>query len=432
MVNDLDAVEVEPRPCWIAGRAEQGERIITVRHPYDGTEIADVAVPGAAQVARAVAAASEATALPESARADVLRRLGALVTERAEEIAETITAENGKPLSAAHVEVTRAAATFTRAVDALGSLADDVRRADDTFTVTRRMSQGPVLAVTPCTSPLLAPARQVAAAIVAGVPIVLAPAVETPMTALLLGEILAGAALPAGTFSVLPVPDATGLAADPRLPVVTCTGTRSDGLALADAVPRKHVLSTVDGDTTAVVCPDWPDPDDAAERVAAETVRRVLVHSGVAGRFLPRLVAAVAALRTGDPHDPSVTVGPLIDETAAARMADWLASCGGEVLTGGAVRGTSLAPTVVRDVTADIGDVTGPVLTVSVVDSVADALARATSACVGVFTHDVRTAFEATGVDAEHVTIGGLPTDVGVETVVLDITRPRVTVFRTG
>lgn len=431
-MNDLDAVEVEPRPCWIAGRAEQGEQTITVRHPYDGTEIADVAVPGAAQVARAVAAAREATALPGPARADVLRRLGTLVTERAEEIAETITAENGKPLSAAHVEVTRAAATFARAVDALGSLSDDVRRAEGTFTVTRRTARGPVLAVTPCTSPLLVGVRQVAAAVVAGAPIVLRPAVRTPMTALLLGEILAGAALPEGAFSVLPVPDVAGLAADPRLPVVTCTGTRSDGLALADAVPRKHILLTVDGDTTAVVCPDWPDLDDAAERIAAETVRRVLVDSSVAGKFVPQLVAAVAALRTGDPHDPSVAVGPLIDETAAARMADWLASCGGEVLTGGAVHGTSLEPTVVRDVTADIGDVTGPVLTVSVVDGVADALARARGACVGVLTQDVRTAFEASDTDAEHVTVGGLPTDVGVETVVLGITRPRVTVFRTG
>lgn len=431
-MNDLDAIEVEPRPCWIAGRAEPGERIITVRHPYDGTEVADVAVPSAAQVERAVAAVRRATSLPGKARADVLRRLATLVADRAEEIAETITAENGKPLSAAQVEVSRAVATLAGAVDSIDPGTRDSRRADDAFVVTRRGSRGPVLAVTPYTAPLLEATRQVAAAVAVGVPIVLRPAVQTPMTALLLGEILAETALPDGWFSVLPLPDVTALAADPRLPVVSCTGTRSACLAIADAAPRKHVVSRTDGDTAAVVCPDWTDLDAAAARIAAETVRRVLVHASVADAFVPRLVAAVAALRTGDPHDPSVTVGPLIDEAAAARMAEWLASSGGEVLTGGTVHGTSLAPTVIRNVTADVADISGPVVTVSVVDSVATGLARAAGARVGVFTRDVRTGFDASDVDADEVTVGDVATAVSVETVVADITRPRVTVFRTG
>jgi acyl-CoA reductase-like NAD-dependent aldehyde dehydrogenase len=431
-VNDLDAVEVEPRPCWIAGHAEQGERIITVRHPYDGTEVADVAVPGAAQVEHAVAAAHRATPLPRHARADVLRRLATLVADRAEEIAETITAENGKPLGAAHVEVTGAVATCTGAVDAIDLVTGGPRRADDGFAMTRRRSRGPLLAVTPFTAPLLEVVRQVAAAVAVGAPIVLRPAVQTPMTALLLGEILAETGLPAGAFSVLPVPDVAALAADPRLPVVSCTGTRSAGLAIADAAPRKHVVLTPDGDTAAVVCPDWTELDAAAERIAARMVRRVLVHASVADAFVPRLVTAVAALRTGDPHDPSVAVGPLIDETTAAWTADWLASCGGEVLTGGTMAGTSLAPTVLRDVTAEVGDVTGPIVVVSVVDSVATGLARASGTRVGVFTRDLRTAFDAGDIDADHVTVGDVPADMGVEATVLDITRPQVTVFRTG
>src|ERR1700742_4935842 len=102
-------MEVRPRPCWIAGRPEQGDRMSIVHHPYDGTEIADVVVPSHEQIARAIAAARSVTPVTSAA---VLARVATLVAGRAEEIAETVTAENGTPLRQAHAEVADAVAAF--------------------------------------------------------------------------------------------------------------------------------------------------------------------------------------------------------------------------------------------------------------------------------------------------------------------------------
>ncbi|HEX5405507.1 MAG TPA: aldehyde dehydrogenase family protein [Pseudonocardiaceae bacterium] len=382
-MSDLDAIEVRPRPCWIAGRAEQGERILTVRHPHDGTEVADVAVPSAAQVDRAVAAAHdvarEFAALHARTRAAVLSDAAELITDRAEEIAETITAENGKPLSRAHAEVRDAVAAFRFAAQEAGQLdgvAGELLRPG--LAVVRRRPRGPVLAITPSTFPLRLVAHHVAAAIAVGAPVLVKPSSATPMTALLLGEILAETVLPAGALSVLPVAgsDMAPLVADDRLPVVTFTGSASAGWSIVDALPRKHVVAALDGGSTVVVCQDWAsdtDLDNAAGRIANDGgVRWVVVASAVADRFAPRLVNAVSALRTGDPHDPDVDV--------------------------------SVAPTVLLDGATGAG----PTISVSVVDGAV--FAGVTGQRVGVFTHDLTTAFDAAAlVDAADLVIGGVP-----------------------
>jgi acyl-CoA reductase-like NAD-dependent aldehyde dehydrogenase len=408
-VSDLDAIEVRPRPCWIAGRAEQGERILTVRHPYDGTEVADVAVPSAAQIERAIAAAHdvarEFAAMPATARSAALTDAAELLADRAEEVAETITAENGKPLARAHAEVRDAVATFRFAAAEVDRLTSELRPsgARQGLTMVRRRSRGPVLAITPSTFPLRLVAHQVAAAIAVGAPVVVKPSSATPMTALLLGEILSETVLPAGAFSVLPVAgSAMGpLIADARLPVVTFAGSASVGWSVVDAAPRKHVVPALDGGSTVVVCEDWAsdaDLDTAAARIATDGgVCRVRVHSAVADKFVPRLVDAVAALRTGDPHDPDVDV--------------------------------AVAPTVLVDTQADVA---GPTITVSVEDSVNSVRANR----VGVFTHDLATAFDAAAhVDAAALVIGDIPSGTGREHVratMQELTTEQLVALRIG
>jgi acyl-CoA reductase-like NAD-dependent aldehyde dehydrogenase len=464
VVSDLDAIEVRPRPCWIGGRAEQGERILTVRHPYDGTEVADVAMPDAMQIERAIAAAHdvarEFAAMPARARATALRDAAESIVERAEEIAETITAENGKPLARAHAEVHEAVATFRCAADEairLAGLAGELRRPDaDTagasrngagpdqgergLAMVRRRSRGPVLAITPNTFPLRLVAHQVAAALAVGAPVVVKPSSATPMTALLLGEILAETVLPAGAFSVLPVAgSALGpLIEDARLPVLSFTGSPSVGASIAAAAPRKHVVLAPGGESAVVICPDWASDDDldaAARRIVTHGgVRRVIVHASVADRFVPRLVDAVAALRTGDPHDPDVDVGPLADEAAAGRVVEWIEAAGGQLLTGGTRTGASVTPAVLLAVSVDT--VPEPVLVVSVVDSVAAAFAQATGPRAGVFTHDLATAFDAPAlIDAAALVIGDVPSDHGPEHVraaMLEFTTEQVVGLRIG
>lgn len=447
MVSESDTIEVQPRPCWIAGHAEQGERTVTVLHPYDGTEIADVAVPGTEQVERAVAAAAGTArafaASPAHVRADVCDAIAGLIGQRSEEIAETITAENGKPLNGAEAEVHAAAATFRFAAAEARQLAGDLRRLDIAaggerrFAIVRHRPLGPVLAVSSVTFPLGAVARQIAPALAVGAPVIVTPALATPMTALLLGEILAETGLPEGAFSVLPVAEdvLARLVTDPQLPVISYAGQADEGWAIADAAPRKHVLREPLGIGSVVVCPDWSSDADlalAAGKIATfDTARRVIVHASVAEKFVPTLVDTVRALRTGSPHDPEVQVGPLIDEATAEQTVKWITSAveaGAELLTGGTRTGACLAPTVLRD-DVPTGDIPGPLLVVSVVDSIEAAFGRANGFRTAVFTHDVATAFAASATIDADVVVGDLPTGTGSEAVrstVLRYTRDRV------
>ena len=201
----------------------------------------------------------------------------------------------------------------------------------------RRVPKGPVLGISPFNFPLNLVAHKIAPAIAVGAPIVLKPAPATPLSALVLGEILAEVtephgSLPAGMFSVLPIPNdrAPALVADPRLPVVSFTGSGPVGAAIQAAVPHKHVTLELGGNAAAVVCGDWSSPEDlewAATRIAVFgnyqagqsciAVQRVIVHADLYDTFVPMLVDKVKALPDGDVMDETTEVGPVINAAAA-------------------------------------------------------------------------------------------------------------------
>jgi acyl-CoA reductase-like NAD-dependent aldehyde dehydrogenase len=294
----------------------------------------------------------------------------------------------------------------------------------------RRRPRGPVLAIAPFNFPLNLVAHKVAPSLAVGAPVVIKPAPSTPLSALLLGELLAETALPPGSWSVLPVPNERmpALVADPRLPVVSFTGSGPVGWSIRDAVPRKHVVLELGGNAAAVVCADWSsdaDLDRAAERIAVFgtyqagqsciSVQRVLVDRAVYDRFLPRLLDHVSALVVGDPRDEKTDVGPMVDEAAAARVADWVdeaVQAGAVLRTGGVRDGATYAPTVLTDVPAESRvweeEVFGPVLAVVPVDGVDEAFAAVNASRyglqAGVFTHDLQVAFRA----ARELEVGGV------------------------
>ena len=476
----MDAITPQPRPCWIAGQPEQGAQVRTVRHPYDGTEVADVAVPGREQVERAVVAAVEVAhefrRSPAHLRAAALDHVSRRLAEQVEEVAELITAENGKPLKWAVGEAKRAVSTFRFAAEEARRFTGELQRldtdpaAEGRLAVVRRVPRGPVLGIAPFNFPLNLVAHKVAPALAVGAPILVKPAPRTPLSALLLGELLAETDLPAGAFSVLPVDNEATMALvkDERLPVVSFTGSGPVGWSLMDAAPRKHVVLELGGNAAAVVCADWTDLEGAAARIATFgnyqagqsciSVQRVIVDRAVADRFLPLLVDAVNALPTGDPHDPDVEVGPLVDEAAAERVEKWIAeatSAGARVLTGGERSGTTIRPAVLADVPADAKvsaeEVFGPVLAVSVTDGVDEAFAQVNDSVyglqAGVFTHDVQVAFRASAeLEVGGVIIGDVPSyradqmpyggvkgsgfgREGVRSAMADFTEERVTVL---
>jgi len=415
-------------PYWVAGSATTSATELAVHSPFDGALVGTTSQATADDVERAVAAAEavapDLAVLPAHARAAALDHVSRRLLERADEIAELITAEAGKPIKWARVEVTRAASTFRWAAEEARRFSGELQRLDTDPTASgrmalvRRVPRGPVLGIAPFNFPLNLVAHKVAPAIAVGAPIILKPAPATPLTALLLGELLAETDLPAGAWSVLPVPNevAAELVTDPRLPVVTFTGSGPVGFGILDRVPRKHVTLELGGNAAAIVCPDWTDVDWAAQRIATFamyqagqsciSVQRVYVHRAVYEEVAAAVVAHVDKLGTGDPSLPTTDVGPLINRPAAERVESWVAdavAAGATLLTGGGRDGSTVAPTVLAGVPEDAKvvaeEVFGPVVVLQVVDSVEEAFAKVNASRfglqAGVFTHDVRVAFQA-------------------------------------
>ena len=326
-------------PFYVAGRPATGTDVRTVRHPFDTEVVGETSNATAAQVEEAVAAAAAAAGpaaeLSAAARAAALDEINIRVKRRAEEFASLITAENGKPLKWARAEVARAVSTFRWAAEEARRFSGDLQRLDTDpaaagrIALVRRMPRGPVLGIAPFNFPLNLVAHKVAPALAVGAPIIVKPAPATPLTALLLGEIMSRLDLPAGMFSVLPVPNErmAALVADPRLPVVSFTGSGPVGAAIRAAAPQKHVTLELGGNAAALICEDWDDLEYAAQRVATFSnyqagqsciaVQRLFVHSSKMPEFVPLLLAAVAALKAGDPRDEQTDVGPVIDSRAA-------------------------------------------------------------------------------------------------------------------
>lgn len=439
-------MDEQVQPNWVAGAPETGTDVLEVRHPGDGSLVATVALATPEQVERAVAAAVDVAprlaGTPAHVRAAALDHVARRLGERAEELARLITAENGKPLKWARGEVGRAVSVFRWAAEEARRWSGEVQRLDTDpggagrLALVRRVPRGPVLGIAPFNFPLNLVAHKIAPAVAVGAPIVLKPAPKTPLSALVLGELLAETDLPAGAVSVLVVPNdrAAALVADPRLPIVSFTGSGPVGWGIRDAAPRKHVTLELGGNAAAVVCPDWSsdaDLDQAAARIATFatyqagqsciSVQRVLVDSSLHDRFVDRLVAAVEAQRTGSPWDETTDVGPLIDVAAAERVEAWVdeaVQAGAKVLTGGVRDGANYAPTLLSGVPGDAKvsceEVFGPVLLVEPVDGVEAAFATVNASRyglqAGVFTHDLQVAFRAHAeLEVGGVVIGDVP-----------------------
>ncbi|MFJ1930105.1 MULTISPECIES: aldehyde dehydrogenase family protein [unclassified Streptomyces] len=432
---------------WLAGREATGEKSFDVTSPWDGRLVGTVAVPTEAQVEEAVAAAhavrDEFAATPAHVRAAALDHVARRLTERTEEIAQLISAENGKPVKWARGEVGRAVSVFRFASEEARRFNGGEAQRLDTdaggtgrLGLTRRFPRGTVLGIAPFNFPLNLSAHKVAPAIAVGAPIILKPAPATPISSLILGELLAETDLPAGSWSVLTVPNdrMPALVQDERLPVISFTGSAPVGYSIMDSVPRKHCTLELGGNGAAVVLADYAseaDLDWAATRIATFSnyqggqscisVQRVIADAAVYDRLLPKIVAAVEAQVTGDPSDAATDVGPLVNEDAAKRVESWVdeaVQAGGKLLTGGERDGATYAPTVLTDlpdgVSLSCEEVFGPVLSVQKVDGEAEAFASVNSSKyglqAGVFTHDLQTAFRAhRALEVGGVIIGDVP-----------------------
>ena len=415
---------------------------VEVRSPHSGELVARIAKAGAADARHAVDAAERALQepLPAHKRAEILVHVAGHLARRHEEIAQTICAEAGKPLKAARVEASRAISTFTFAAVQARTLTGEMVPMDASqvgtgkLAFTLRRPVGIVGAISPFNFPLNLVAHKIAPALAAGCPVVLKPASQTPLSALLLAELETEAGLPPGWLNVL-VGQASEigdvLVEDERVKLLTFTGSSEVGWKLRERAPRKRVNLEL-GNSTPVIVEADADLEDAAGRLAANafsfagqsciSVQRIYVQRGAHDDLLARFLTKVRALNVGDPADEETDIGPLIDRESRDRVLEWIdeARAGGaEVLVGGELEGELLQPTVIANAAPGLKvncqEVFGPVCTVNAYDSLDEAIELANGTPyglqAGVFTSTLKTALAAaTKLDFGGVTINEAPT----------------------
>jgi len=412
-----------------------------VRSPYSGELVGRVARADGPLARRAVDAAEQAMAapLPAHRRAAILDRVAWLLAERRDEVAGTICAEAGKPLKAARVEAERAVSTFTTAAVAARRLAGEMIPMDASpagegklaFTVRRPI--GVVGAISPFNFPVNLVAHKIAPALAAGCAVVLKPAGQTPLSALLLAELQEEAGLPAGWLNVVVGPASEigdVLVGDERVRMLTFTGSGDVGWGLRERAPRKKVTLEL-GNSTPVLVEADADLEEVASKLAQHafsfagqsciSVQRILVRREAYDAFLARFIPKVEALRVGDPADEETDVGPVIDAEAKERIAAWIAEAeegGATVLTGGEEDGL-LRPSVLADVGPEMKvaceEVFGPVCTVTPYGSLDEGVRLANRTRyglqAGIFTASVASALTAArGLEFGGVIVNEAPT----------------------
>jgi acyl-CoA reductase-like NAD-dependent aldehyde dehydrogenase len=434
------AATATERKLYLDGEWVETGEWIEVCSPYSGEIVARVAKAGAAEARRAVDAAERAMRdpLPAHKRAEILVKVAGGLGRRADEAARQIAAEAGKPLKAARVEVARAMSTYTFAAVEARKLAGELvpmegsQAGEGKLGFTLRVPAGVVGAISPFNFPLNLVAHKIAPALAAGCAVVLKPASQTPLSALLLAELEADAGLPPGWLNVLVGPASEigdVLVEDERVRVITFTGSGDVGWKLRERAPRKKVNLELGNATPVIVEPD-ADLDDAATRLAANgfsfagqsciSVQRIYVQRGVYDGFLERFLPKVEALKIGDPAEEDTDVGPLISEGDRERVLQWIEESGGELLAGGDTTEEGLIrPTVIAnpppDAKVSCEEIFGPVVTVTPYDAIDEAIALANGTRyglqAGIFTSRVQTALRA-GRELEFggVTVNEAPT----------------------
>ena len=428
------AATATERKLLIGGEWIETGDWLEVRSPYSREVVGRVARGGADETRRAIDAAERALAepLPAHKRAEILVKVAGLIGRRHEEVARTISEEAGKPIKTARVEASRAMSTYTFAAVEARKLAGEMvpmesaQAGEGKLAFTVRKPIGVIGAISPFNFPCNLVAHKVAPALAAGCPVVLKPASQTPLSALLLAELEQEAGLPGGWLNVV-VGKASEigevLVEDERVKLITFTGSGDVGWKLQERAPRKRVKLELGNSTPVIVASD-ADVEGAASKLAANafsfagqsciSVQRIYVEGPAFDGFVEAFLPKVEALKVGDPLDDETDVGPVIDDDARERIAAWIEearSSGAEVLAGGET-GELLKPTVI----AHVGDaekvsceeVFGPVVILNRTESVDEASDRANGTRfglqAGVFTASLDTALRA----ADRLEFGGV------------------------
>jgi acyl-CoA reductase-like NAD-dependent aldehyde dehydrogenase len=381
-----------------------------VVNPWDGTVVATLADATAQDVDAAVTAAVRVMAdapLAPYRRYEILARTAEWMAEQAEEFAQLLVAESGKPIRAARAEVTRSTHALQLCAEEAKRLGGQVVPLDGAPGSEHRLAFtlptpiGPVCAIAAFNAPLIQFIHKVPTALAAGCAVVAKPAERTPLSAIRFTEIAAEAGLPAGWLNLLLGAGPTGdaLLTDERLAAYTFTGSVAVGRHIHQSVGLRKTILELGNNSPSIVHHD-ADLETAATAITRSgfayagqlcvSAQRVLVHSAVHDELLDRLVAKAEALNVGDPSLDSTDIGPMISTSAVKRareLIDGTVAEGATLVTGGIGDDRTLSPTILDAVRPDmqiaLEEAFAPVIAILTYDDVDEALALANATRYG-------------------------------------------------
>ena len=430
----------EPHTLPIGDDDVRVERLRHIRFPYDGTAVGDAPEGSAEHVDAALRAATRArdavARLRSGVRRAILADIAGIVAENHDALVDLLVLETGKPIVDCRVEVDRTILTWSLAAEEPARLHGETVPLDlmpgteglvGYFT---RRPAGVVVGIAGFNYPLLLASHKIAPALAAGCPIVVKPAPATPLATLWLAhrirEVLSARGAPRSAVQLVTggVDVGVALTTDPRVAVVSFTGSAAVGHAIARACAPRKVLLELGSNSAMVVCAD-SDLDAAVGAIvrggfyasgqACISVQRVIVERPVHDELVDKLLARLGEVLIGDPRDPSTRVSALINPAATDKVLGTVAAAvgaGARVLAGGQRTGTSITPTLLADVPPDADawcqEIFGPVVAIAAAADLDQALRMVNESRYGlhaaVFTRSLATAHAA----IDQLDVGGV------------------------
>jgi acyl-CoA reductase-like NAD-dependent aldehyde dehydrogenase len=415
------------REFIICGRRKRSGRHLDVINPYTGDIFDRVFLCGEEEIEEAIAGSRNAfektAALAGYEKMRILERLAELIGENREKFIEILISEGGKIRSLAVAEVDRSIETIKisgeEAVRQTGEIIplDRTESGSGYTCFSRRFPVGNVLAITPFNYPLNLACHKIGPAIAAGNPFILKPASKTPVSGLLLGELVLEAGYPPEAVSVVPCESrlAEKMVRDERIAFLSFTGSPVVGWHLKSIAGRKKVSLELGGNAAVIVHGD-ADLEYAVSRIATGacanagqvciSVQRIFIQNKIYPDFLEKLTSAFESQKCGDPSDEDTVVGPMISEEAAAK-AWWkvqaAVSGGAKIISGGKYDGKIISPTILAATTPGMEvsstEIFAPVVTVTPYQKFSEAVDMVNNSVyglqAGVFTSDIGNAFYA-------------------------------------
>lgn len=463
---------------FVAGRFIKTSRELKVTNPYNGQLVATTFLAGQPELEMSISAAQAAIKsmqnLPSFKRYEILMHISNRLTERREEFGRLLMLESGKPIRYALGEIDRSIQTFTVAAEESKRLPKEYLSLDWTPAgekkegLVKYFPVGIVAGIAPFNFPLNLAVHKIAPAIAAGCPIILKPSSVTPLSTLLLAQIISETGLPEGSVSILPMDRSTGnsLVTDPRIALLSFTGSPEVGWKMKASAGKKKVVLELGGNAGVIVS-RTADIGLALSKCLVGAfsysgqvcihTQRIYIHQEIFPEFSNRFADLVKGIKTGDPASAETEFSSMIDEANALRVESWVNEAleeGARLICGGKREGTMYSPTVLTNTNASMNvcseEIFGPVVTLEQFEDFETAVEKMNNTRfglqAGVFTNEIQEmnrAFEALEVGGviindvptfrvDHMPYGGIKDSgqgrEGVKYAMMDMLEPRILV----